>query len=319
MAVGKTRTKHTKAFANCDSAEQGLVVVNYGAMLDVEDAQGNVVRCVARNNVGGAVCGDRVLWQRGEHNDGTVLERLTRHSLLARSDARGQSRAIAANVDQLIIVVTAMQNSSNVETDLLDRYLACAELNNMAAVLVINKTDLIHEGGIKALEDQLAIYRKIGYTSLFVSAASKLGLEELSQQLAGKTNVFVGQSGMGKSSLIKHFLPSEDIRTAAVSVGTGLGKHTTTRTILYHLPNGGHLIDSPGVREFGLGVIPPIELMRGFKEFKPFLGQCRFNDCIHQREPGCALEEAVAKGLIETRRLQSYRAIANAMLSDIQY
>ncbi len=315
MATGKTRPKRAKATPNHDSAEQGLVVVNYGAMLDVEDAQGNIIRCVARHNVGGAVCGDRVLWQRGDHDDGTVVERLPRHTLLARSDARGQSRAIAANVDQLIVVLTATQNGPCAETDLLDRYLACAELNNMKAVVVVNKTDLLSADDAEALKAQLACYHQIGYASFFVSATCNLGLDKLSQQLAGLTSVFVGQSGMGKSSLIKHFLPTEDIRTAAVSVGSGLGKHTTTRTILYHLPNGGHLVDSPGVREFGLGIIPPTELMRGFAEFRPYLGQCRFNDCIHQREPGCALEEAASKGLIERRRLQSYRAIANAMLN----
>lgn len=315
MAEGKRHKRQapSQRAPDLSTAEHGLVVVNYGAMLDVEDAHGHVIRCVARQHVGGAVCGDRVMWQRGEHNDGMVVERLPRQTLLARCDARGQSRAIAANVDQLIVVMTAVTGPC-LETDLLDRYLACAQLNGMKALLVINKIDSITPQDMEKLTAQMACYAQIGYGIFFVSAETHQGLASLSAQLAGLTSVFVGQSGVGKSSLIKHFLPSEDIRTAAVSVSTGHGKHTTTRTILYHLSNGGHLVDSPGVREFGLGKVSRADLARGFVEFEPFLGRCRFNDCEHQHEPDCALIEAAAKGIIEQKRFESFHAIANAML-----
>ena len=142
-----------------------------------------------------------------------------------------------------------------------------------------------------------------------MSALAGEGLDALRARLTGHCSILVGQSGVGKSSLIKRLLPDHDITVGKLSVASGLGKHTTTATTLYHLPNGGRLIDSPGVRDFRLGAVPPAELARGFREFQPCLGHCKFNDCRHLSEPGCAVIDAVTDGRISARRLESYRRL----------
>lgn len=292
--------------------QPGLVIANFGQTLLVEAGDGTSSPCVARKSAGQAVCGDRVQWQAG-HGDahGAVVAIEPRRSLLARSDARGKSRPLCANIDQLIIVAAPLAGAtaSGINHSLIDHYLVTAELLGLGAVLVVNKMDLAEETPALRLRDDMAAYRAMGYELCLVSAKTRLGLSELGAVLATRTSVFVGESGVGKSSLLQALLPDRAIRIGALSAASGKGRHTTTSTLLFHLPRGGDIIDSPGVREFRLWSIGAAELARGFREFRPFLADCRFRDCGHDGEPGCAVSLACERGMIGRQRLDSYRAI----------
>src|SRR5690606_3228646 len=190
-----------------------------------------------------------------------------------------------------------------------DRYLVAAEQAGLEPLLVLNKADLLEQGEYAELRAWLDDYAALGYRTLCLSADSGAGLDALRQELKGHVNVFVGQSGVGKSSLINALLPDADLRVGALSEMTGKGTHTTTTARLFHFPDGGDLIDSPGIREFGLTHISHDDLLEGFIEFRPFLGHCRFRDCQHLHEPGCALLAAVTSGAISAGRMNSYRHI----------
>jgi ribosome biogenesis GTPase / thiamine phosphate phosphatase len=191
--------------------------------------------------------------------------------------------------------------------NLLDRYLAAAEDAGLHALILLNKTDLGAQAA--ALEPLLDVYRAIGYPVLRASAAQAGGIAALAAALAGHTTAFVGQSGVGKSSLIATLLPHEDIRVGELSQAVAKGRHTTTTARLYHLPAGGKLIDSPGIREFSLVHLDSARTARGFIEFRPYLGCCRFRDCEHRDEPGCALREAVDAGAVSAARYAGYLQI----------
>jgi ribosome biogenesis GTPase len=192
---------------------------------------------------------------------------------------------------------------------LIDRYLIAIAAIGVQGLLVLNKLDLLDRSALATLTERLAPYRRIGYPLLPVSSHTTHGLSELRAWLRGRASLLVGQSGVGKSSLIKALLPDREIRIQAVSAATGHGAHTTSASTLYHLPDGGDLVDTPGVRSFELGEISLNDLDRGFPELTPYLGRCRFSDCRHETEPGCALRETVARGEITPRRLDSYRQL----------
>jgi ribosome biogenesis GTPase len=195
------------------------------------------------------------------------------------------------------------------EPFLIDKYTVAAELANATPVLVINKADLLDAAARRELDSRLADYVDSGYAVVYTSARQNRGLEQLAERLTGKTSILVGQSGVGKSSLVKRLLPELDIAIGRLSAASGQGRHTTTTTTLYHLPHGGDLIDSPGVRDFHLGQVDPDALAAGFREFRPHLGHCRFNNCRHVSEPDCAVIAAAGKGAISPRRLESYRRL----------
>ena len=197
---------------------------------------------------------------------------------------------------------------------LIDRYLAASEIIGAQPLLVVNKADMLDAGGRYTMEERLAPFEKIGYDLLFTSNRTTDGLKELHEHLGGHTSILVGQSGVGKSSLVLSLLPDLEIRVGALSEAPGLGRHTTTVASLYHLPDGGDLIDSPGVRDFNLWTRDAGEVAYGFRDFRPFLGQCRFNNCQHVTEPGCAVSDAARRGEIEPRRLESYRHILSTPL-----
>ena len=288
---------------NPESERRGLVISRFGKQADVEDAQdaGALLRCHIRANVDSLVAGDTVVW-RAERDGGVVLARLERTSEICRPDAQGRLRAVAANLDRLVIVLAPEPAP---HPNLLDRYLVAAEDAGIEAIVVLNKADL----GIDAIAPLLAPYAQIGYTVLQASARAAHGMEGLREALAGHTTALVGQSGVGKSSLIAALLPDQPIRIGELSEAETKGRHTTTAARLYHLPQGGCLIDSPGIREFSLAFMDPPRTARGFREFHPFLGCCRFRDCMHCEEPGCALVEAVAAGTIDAARYAGYRHI----------
>jgi ribosome biogenesis GTPase len=196
---------------------------------------------------------------------------------------------------------------------MLDRYLVAAELIGASPLIVVNKSDLLDAGGRELLQQRLAVYPTIGYPLVFTSNRHVAGLHELHSHLANHTSILVGQSGVGKSSLVQTLLPDLEIRTGSLSEVTGLGRHTTTVAMLYHVPGGGDLIDSPGVRDFTLNKVAPELLENGFPEFVPYRGQCRFHNCRHASEPGCAIHNAVRDGTVDPRRLANYRELVSAM------
>ena len=214
---------------------------------------------------------------------------------------------MAANIDQVAIVIAPEPTPHG---NLIDRYLVATEAMGAAALLVVNKADLLADAGTAAvLATLLAPYEALGYPVIEASRATAGAT--LGAALAGHTSVLVGQSGVGKTSLVNALLPGLDRRTGELSGPGRKGRHTTTTAELYHLATGGDLIDSPGIREFGLDHLPRDTVAGGFREFRPFLGHCRFRDCRHRDEPGCALLEAVAAGKVSSERLASYRHIVD--------
>jgi ribosome biogenesis GTPase len=284
----------------------GLVLVNYGKNLLVEDDNGSLFRCGTRRGLEQLVCGDVVDWSLTGEAEGVVEAVQPRRTVLCKADGRSKLRPLAANIDQVVIEAAT---EPALDAFLIDKYTIAAELADTTPLIIINKADLLSDEDRRGMASLLQEYRAIGYTSLFTSALENTGIEEFREQLAGKTSVLVGQSGVGKSSLIKRLLPEQDIVVGKLSVASGLGKHTTTATTLYHLSDSGNLIDSPGVRDFRLGEVDPVTLGSGFREFRPYLGQCRFNDCLHLGEPDCAIMEALEKHHISERRMESYRRL----------
>lgn len=284
----------------------GRVIANFGASLIVQGESGTTLRCVPRANLQLLVSGDRVVYQAAGETEGVVTALLPRDTVLERPDFSARPKPLAANIDRMV-VVTAVQ--PELDLYLLDRYLVAAELAGTPPLILVNKTDLADHESLKSIRRRVSDYERMGYCVLFVSTKREHGLDELLADLSGHTCIFVGQSGVGKSSLIKALLPDREIRIGELSEASGQGRHTTTATMLYHLPSGGDLIDSPGVREFGLFETDPHRIADGFVEFSPYLGRCRFRDCHHNAEPGCALREGVRAGEITARRLESYHRI----------
>jgi ribosome biogenesis GTPase len=231
-----------------------------------------------------------------------VLNALPRHSAIHRSNAQGRSELIAANVDLLVVVIAPLPQP---DLFVVDRYLAAAASAPAAAVLLQNKTDLPAAPAIAA---ELSAYARAGYELLSCSTTSGTGLDALRARLRGCTALLVGQSGVGKSSLLRALVPDNEARVGALMRDTD-GRHTTTATSLHALPDGGELLDSPGVRDFApaLDRLEPRTL--GFVEIVPLYAACRFSDCRHYEEPGCAVRAAVDGGAMSARRYESYRRL----------
>ncbi len=290
--------------------QEGLVVTRFGKTVDIEAEDGTIVRCKLRQNIGELVCGDKVIWQAESEESGVISAVIPRQSLLARPDFQGRKKLIAANIDQIMITCATQPELS---PGLIDRYLVAAEATGITPVIVINKIDLLDELGKEQVDQQLAIYLHLGYQIIYTSAMIQHGLDDLIEQLKERTSIFVGHSGVGKSSLVKALFPEQEIRIGDLSEATGKGTHTTTASTLYHLPQGGELIDSPGIREFGLWEITEEQVAEGFLELRPFLGNCRFRNCRHQNEPGCAIQEAAENGDITPQRLSSFYRIVESL------
>lgn len=283
---------------------EGRVVVRHGANLAVEDADGGITHCLSRQNIGHPVCGDRVVWQRTADNQGVVTAILPRQTLLSRPDFGGRDKPLAANLTRLVILIAPRPEPSDY---LIDQYLVAAETMGVEAIMVANKMDLLDADERAAFQERFAYYAAIGYSLLCTSLREPETLVELIRHLGGQTSILVGQSGVGKSSLVKALLPDREIQIGRLSKATGLGRHTTSAATCYRLADDGALIDSPGVRSFRTGPLDRDALQQGFRELRPYIGHCRFADCRHDREPDCAIRGALAAGLVTAQRLANFK------------
>ena len=279
----------------------GTVLASFGRGVLVQAATG-LVRCGLKGRKLRVVCGDRVIWGYPTGADGPSVESVEpRRNLIERIDSRGRAEPVAANIDKLVIVVAPQPTT---DWYLVDRYWAGAALKDLEALIIVNKSDL----DTAAIEPQLEEYRKLNLTCLVVSCQSAAGIADLERVLTGSVSLLVGQSGVGKSSLVNALAPEAAAQTAELTRDAE-GKHTTTTARWYQLAPTSAIIDAPGVRDFA----PPAHLVRaaerGFVEIHERSVQCRFKDCRHMEEPGCTVRTAVINQQISARRYESYRRL----------
>jgi len=312
----------------------GRVVSHLGQQLDVEAFAGThagtalseesdkacrpeIVRCFQRANLPELVTGDYVVFEYEDDNTGVIVASAERRNVFARPGFGGKIKPVAANLDVVLVVIAPLPQAFG---NLVDRYLVAINTLGLQSMLVLNKEDLLDEGNSETLEALVALYTGLGYPVFKVSARTGKGIAELESSLANKTTVLVGQSGVGKSSLINRLAGlDEDSRqfdelaeTGALSQGKYKGTHTTTTARLFHLPHC-DLIDSPGIREFDLGHVSHADVVAGFPEIAEQALHCKFRDCSHITEPGCAVLAAAEKGLIREERMTSFRQILQSI------
>ena len=296
---------------------QGMIIAHFGTQVEVESLDSidkgifdDTRRCHMRANLGSLVTGDKVTYRMDKNELGVVVSILPRESELSRPNPYNEIKPVAANIDFIVLVVAC---EPVVHPNLIDRYLVAAENCNIEPIILLNKTDLLDEKSGPYMRNMLADYEKLGYQTMTLSIKQEDGLEELKQKLNGRISVFVGQSGVGKSSLIQVLLPKQELKVGPLSVASKKGRHTTTTARLYHFPAGGDLIDSPGIREFGLWHMEPDDVLYGFKELRDMIGHCKFRDCQHELEPKCAIRESLEEGKISQLRFDSYKRILSTL------
>jgi len=284
--------------------QDAQVIASHGRRFVVEAEDGTLLSCFARGRTGAIVCGDRVSIAPLGPGEAVIEAVHPRSSLVYRSDGR-REKPIAANVTQAVLVVATVPRT---HADFVDRCLAALEHAGVKPLLVQNKIDLDPDRVLR--RELLADYQALGYPVCELCAHASV--EPLRPALAGEASLLIGQSGVGKSTIVNALVPGAAARTGSVS-RVKTGRHTTTHAQLYRLDARSAIIDSPGMHQFGVHHIPPAELAACFVEFRPLLGRCRFGDCRHVDEPGCALAEAMDRGELSAQRLQSYRRILRSL------
>jgi ribosome biogenesis GTPase len=281
--------------------QHGTVVSHQGGRILVEFESGVSVDCKIKTNLGAIVCGDRVAIETTTSQEHRVLAILSRANLLQRIDGFGQVRAVAANINQLFVCLAV---SPEPNLFLLDQYLLSAEQQHIEACILLNKIDLLTgEDDPFKLE---SIYGPLGYKLVTTSVKAGQGMDDFTALLPGQVSVLSGVSGVGKSSLTKWLLPDAEIKIASISETNEEGRHTTRASRLYHLPSGGSLIDTPGIRGFNPFVDKDRPLASGFREISEYAVNCRFHNCLHLNEPKCAVNDAVETGQIAKSRYLNY-------------
>lgn len=288
-------------FSKENNHTSGQVIAAFGRHYLIETIKGETLSCVMRGKKGGVACGDQVEIKPTTPGQGVIETIQPRSTLLYRSDAF-REKIIAANITQIIIVVAGVPSFNE---ELINRCLVTAEQQNIKSLIILNKADITESTRIAA--ETLSVYQKIGYPVLQISAKKNIAM--LLPYLKGHFSVLAGQSGMGKSTIINALIPEAKRATGEISVALNSGCHTTTHTHLYHIDSDSRIIDSPGIQEFGLNHIKDENLAWGFVEFHSYIGQCKFNNCRHINEPGCAVILATQERKISSQRLAFYHRL----------
>ena len=318
-------------------SQTARVISHHGRQLFAETESLDRVKCKIRQNLGDIACGDYIVIQQeidsGGSQQNVVIAIKERSNMLVKTGFAGAIKPVAANIDQ-VVIVTSLKPKPN--PYLIDRYLAATENLPSKALIIINKIDLLddiaqdHESEEqeskkqesekqapekpeskkhelqKLVDDLTALYQSIGYRVICASMEKNIGIAEITEALGSATSILVGLSGVGKSSIVKKILPLEEIKIGETSTATGEGKHTTTVSAFYHLDNDGIIIDSPGVRDFTPSSDSIEEITNGFIDVRKFNGACKFSNCSHTNEPGCAMKQAVSDGNLNTLRFKNY-------------
>lgn len=297
---------------------QGLIIKSTGSWYEVLTDDGDTIKCRIKGKfrtldiktTNPVAVGDRVkVDPEPDQSTGLITELEPRRNYIIRKSVNlsKQAQIIAANLDQAFLIVTLA--SPRTSLGFIDRFLVTAEAYGIPAMIIFNKLDLFSEEGLEILDHYRQIYENIGYPCFSVSALQEINLEQLKELMKGKVTLISGHSGVGKSTLINTLLPGSELKTGEISDWSDKGKHTTTFAEMFKLPFGGYLIDTPGIRELGVFDIEKQELGRLFPEIRLLMGDCRFHNCRHINEPGCAVLKAMEQGNFETSRYDSYLSI----------
>jgi ribosome biogenesis GTPase len=290
---------------------RGRVLAVYGLTSEVETEEGVIYQCVTRRLLKTlsteqrhvVAAGDLVYFRPAGGDEG-IIERIEpRHGVISRT-SRGRQHIIATNVDQMIIVTSAAE--PYIKPNLIDRFLITAEQNGLRPIICVNKADLIDPAEFQPL---MGVYSRMGYLAVLVSARHGDGVDLVRRELVDRSSVVVGQSGVGKSSLLNAVEAGLNLRIGEVSQESQKGKHTTTTARLIRLAMGGYVIDTPGIRQFQLWDVIPAEVVNYFRDLRPYVSRCRFPNCTHSHEADCAVKDAVADGHLDARRYESYLAL----------
>ncbi len=301
--------KHTNAAAEAANIVSARVIANYGADVELLTNQGERIIATPLKRIGMLVSGDNVsvtVTSQGGSTSARVSRLEDRSTTLSRTDRSGKIKAVAANLTQLVVVTAP---APPFDPMLIDRYTVAARNIGVDVTIVINKTDLLDSNSSAEADAIEALYTSIGYSVLRCCLTNGKGVDALVSCLHDHVSILVGQSGVGKSSLLNKLVPDLDVRTGELSKQSGLGKHTTSVTTWFALPEGGAIIDSAGVRQFSLDHIPQADVQAGFKEISEAAQYCKFTNCTHVHEPDCAVKDALAEQRISAQRFEHFTVL----------